>query len=178
MKNSYLNRFSAFDLILTSLIAAVGIAVKPIVGSFVRMVTMPIMMPAGAVAGIVYMFWVTLAAGLVRKHGALLLFGFVQAVVALIFGYGSHGAASLMTYILPMVVAEIVLILFAAPGGNNISSFLAGGLANVTGAFLVNLVILRVPKEPLYYILSLSFVFGGIGGLFGFKAAKELRRFV
>ncbi len=51
-----LNKFRLYDLVVIALMASLGIATKPIVVPLTHMITGPLFIPGGAVAGGLYMF--------------------------------------------------------------------------------------------------------------------------
>ncbi len=58
-----LKGFTVFELILMALLASIGIAAKPVVVPLAHMITVPLGIPGGAIAGGLYMFWIVLARG-------------------------------------------------------------------------------------------------------------------
>ena len=64
-----LARFSLFDLIIIAMMAALGIAIKPVVVPLAHIITGPLFIPSGAVAGGFYMMWLVLGLGLTGKRG-------------------------------------------------------------------------------------------------------------
>lgn len=56
-----LQRFSVRDLILIAAFAAVGIAIKHVVGPFFKMIYSPLGIPGGSFGGGFYLMWVVLA---------------------------------------------------------------------------------------------------------------------
>jgi energy-coupling factor transport system substrate-specific component len=62
-------RFSTRDLIVISTLAAIGIAIKPLVGPLFKMISPPLAIPGGSLAGGFYMLWLSLAVFMVGKTG-------------------------------------------------------------------------------------------------------------
>ncbi|MDD3282826.1 MAG: ECF transporter S component, partial [Candidatus Cloacimonetes bacterium] len=62
-----LKKFSVKDLIIIAALAALGIAVKPLVGPFFKMISRPMGIPGGSFAGGFYMMWLVLAVVIVDK---------------------------------------------------------------------------------------------------------------
>ena len=172
-----LARFSVFDLIIMALMAGLGIAVKPIVVPLAHMITGPLFIPGGALAGGFYMLWLVLSAGMVGKIGAGTVTALVQAIVVLAIGiFGTHGAASLITYLVPGVAVDLVLLVSRHRGCCRSCCFAAGIAANVSGTLLVNLVFFRLPLVPLLLTTSTAALSGGLGGLIAFGLLKRLRQ--
>ena len=90
--------FSVRDLVLIAAMAALGVAIKPVVVPLAHLVSTPLMIPGGALAGGLYMMWIVMAFGLTGKRGAATLAGLVQAILVMISGVnGSHGVLSLVS---------------------------------------------------------------------------------
>jgi len=172
---SFLDRFSIFDLIVIALMACLGIATKPLVVPLAHIITGPLFIPGGSIAGGFYMMWIVLGAGLVGKLGTATLVAVVQAVVVMAMGMlGSHGIMTVFTYILPGLSVDLVLAVSRHRGCCSGCCFAAGVAANTSGAMLVNLVFFRLPLIPLVLTLSAAALSGGLGGLI---AHSVLRRF-
>lgn len=162
----FLNRFSTFDLVLIALMAALGIAIKPIVVPIAHIITGPLFIPGGVIAGGFYMLWIVLGAAIVGKLGTATLIAFIQAMMVLAGGiFGTHGAVSLMTYLAPGLAIDLLFLLTRHRGCCNMCCFFAGIVANITGSFLVNIVFFRLPLVPLMLSLSCAAISGGLGGI-------------
>ncbi|MDD2511219.1 MAG: ECF transporter S component [Syntrophomonas sp.] len=173
-----LDRFSLFDLIIIAMMAALGIAIKPVVVPLAHIVSGPLFIPSGAVAGGFYMMWLVLGFGLTGKRGTATLIALVQALVVTGTGMvGSHGAMSLFTYTVPGVMADLGLLLIGHRVCCSPCAFLAGMLANMGGTIMVNLVYFRLPLIPLVLALSVAALSGGLGGILAFQIRQQLLRF-
>lgn len=94
------------------LTAALGLASKPIVVPITHLITGPLFIPGGAVAGGIYMMWIVLGASLVGKRGAATLIALTQGLIVMLTGsFGTHGVISLITYGLPGLMVDLVFIL-------------------------------------------------------------------
>ncbi len=178
MLHRYLLRFSMFDLTLMAMMAVLGIATKPIITPLVHMITAPLFIPGGALAGGLYMMWIVMARFLVNKNGAATITCLIQAILVMALGVvGSHGVLSLMTYILPGLMVDFGLFLFGQPRKATIfHCFMAGTLANLSGTFLVNVVFFRLPLIPLLLSLFLGAFSGGGGGIICFQLLRQLEK--
>ncbi len=178
MLHRYLLRFSMFDLTLMAMMAVLGIATKPIITPLVHMITAPLFIPGGALAGGLYMMWIVLARFLVNKNGAATITCLIQAILVMALGVvGSHGVLSLMTYILPGLTVDLGLFLLGQPRKATIfHCFIAGILANLSGTFLVNVVFFRLPLIPLLLSLFLGAFSGGGGGIICFQLLRQLEK--
>ncbi|MCR2043678.1 ECF transporter S component [Anaerosalibacter massiliensis] len=177
MLKKLVNRFSVFELIIIALMATLGIATKPVIVPLVHIITGPLYIPGGAIAGGLYMMWIVLGAGLIGKVGVATLIALVQSIIVISLGiYGTHGIMSFITYIIPGIAVDMFLLI---SGGWDISLgclFISGILANLSGTFLVNLVFFRLPLVPLILTLSAATLSGGIGGVISYIILKKLKK--
>jgi len=89
---------------------------------------------------------------------------------------GNRGLANLLVYVVPGVALELGMLVFPNYVSTIFSAFIAGMLANATGAAIVSLVFMRVPLIPFLISLAVSAVTGGLGGVVGFKLYEVLNR--
>ncbi len=177
-KKGLLASYSARDLINIALCAALGIAVKPILTPLVHIVTGPLVVPGGAMAGGLYMLFIIVPVGLTKKHGASTLTCLVQALLMMVTGVpGSHGVLSLVTYVLPGVAVDLISLTAVKKGLNAFTCLICGLAANTVGSFLSNLVFFRLPLVPLMLMLFTAALSGCFGGLIAWQLIKRLRRF-
>lgn len=176
--NKFLSRFSVFELIIIAMMAALGIATKPVVVPLAHIITGPLYIPGGAIAGGFYMMWIVLGAGLVRKRGTATMIALVQAIMIIVTGvYGTHGILSIATYTLPGFMVDLLLFVIRGKGNRLLDCFLAGIVANISGTFLSNIVFFRLPLIPLILSLSSAALSGGLGGIIAFNIIKGLGKF-
>lgn len=172
-----LKRFTIFEIVVIALLATIGIAIKPVILPLVHIITGPLYIPGGAVAGGLYMMWIVLGAGLISKKGVATLISVVQAIMVISLGiYGNHGLLSLLTYIIPGIVLDLYILLFRVKNFNLGNYFIGGILANISGTFLVNMVFFRLPFIPLMLTLSAASLSGGIGGLISYNIVNRLKK--
>lgn len=156
--------------------AGLGIAVKLVITPLAHIITGPLFIPGGAVAGGFYMLFIVLSAGLVRKHFAASLTCVVQAVLVIITGVmGSHGILSLVTYTAPGLAVDLIYLPVRKRGLNAVICFVMGMAANITGTYATNLVFFRAPFVPLMLALLLAALMGGLGGLIAWVITKQLK---
>ncbi len=173
-----LDRFSIYDLIIIAMMAALGIATKPIIVPLAHIITGPLFIPSGALAGGFYMMWLVLGFGITGKRGTMTLIGLVQAIVVIATGIvGSHGVMSLLTYTMPGILADVGLFLIGHRVCCLYCAFLAGMLCNIAGTIMVNFVYFRLPLIPLVLSLSLAALSGGLGGIIAFKILQQISTF-
>lgn len=176
--NSILRRFSIRDLILSASMAALGLAIKPVIVPIAHMISGPLMIPGGSLAGGLYMMWLVVAFGLTRKRGTATLTGLTQAIIVIIIGMnGSHGIMSLFSYTLPGVAIDLGLLLLRHRIDGPVTSFIAGLLANITGTICVNMIFFSLPLIPLLLSLCVAAFSGGIGGLLAWALLSALKKY-
>ena len=173
----FFDKFAAFDFVLISMMAAIGIAIKPIIVPLVHIVTGPLFIPGGAVAGGFYMMWLVLGCELVGKRGTATLIGAVQAIIVLSTGvFGTHGVLSLLTYTLPGIMIDLVFLLLPKNDTVRIRMFFAGIAANVCGTLLSNMIFFRLPLIPLMLGLSAAALSGGLGGWLAYLISTRVKK--
>ena len=170
-----ISNFSIFEIVIIALMAALGLASKPIVVPLAHMITAPLFIPGGAVAGGFYMMWIVLAAALVNKRGAATLTAFAQSLMIMIMGsFGSHGAISVLTYTLPGLMVDLCFLVFRRQITIPLDFFVAGIIANLSGTYLSNLVFFRLPAIPLTLSLASGALSGGLGGIIAYYISKKI----
>lgn len=176
--NRFLNRFSMFQLVIIAMMAALGIATKPIIVPLTHIITGPLFIPGGVIAGGFYMMWIVLGAGLVNKPGTATLISIVQAFMVVAIGImGNQGLASFVTYIFPGVAVDIIFLISGSHKGSPGCCFAGGIAANICGTFLVNLVFFNLPLVPLILSLSCASLSGGIGGVIAYEIIKQISKY-
>lgn len=174
----YMDGFKVFDLVVIALVAALGVAIKPIVVPLAHMITGPFLIPGGAVAGGFYMMWIVVGAGIIKRTGTGTMIGLVQAIMVIVLGiYGSHGIMSLVTYTLPGIAVDIVFIISRKEKYSMVGSFIAGMCANITGTYITSIVFFRLPLIPLLLGITAAALSGGLGGIIAFKINEQLKRY-
>jgi ABC-type thiamin/hydroxymethylpyrimidine transport system permease subunit len=157
-------RITTLEATFVVLMAACGVALKPIVGPMAKIVGAALFVPSGTIAGAIYMMWPTLAALVVRRFGSALLVGLIEGIVVLITGfYGSHGIFSLVVYVTPCVFIDVGFLV-TRRCQNRLTVFIPPALGNTAGTVLVAVLIMHLPTIPLLVSLVPAFIFGGLGG--------------
>lgn len=178
-KKSFLEGFTVFELMLIGLTAALGLASKPIVVPITHLITGPLFIPGGAVAGGIYMMWIVLGSSLVGKRGSATLIAITQGLIVMLTGsFGTHGVLSIITYGLPGIMIDIIFILFRRKYLTPLDFFLAGIIANVGGTYMSNIVFFRLPLLPLILSLSTGALSGGLGGLLAYTIYKRVHKMI
>ena len=180
MKNSeniVTRKFTTVDLVIIALLAALGIAVKPFVQPLIKLITATLKVPSGTIGGFIYMFWPVVAVAMTRKYGAATLLSFVQALVAYIIGFGSHGIANFPAYLLPGIVIDLTFLIFRDRGTNYLVGGIAGALGNAAGVAFINLVLFRMPPIALLFTVIVGMISGAVGGVAAIFVGRETRRY-
>ena len=176
--NKLLQKFTVRELILIAAMAALGVAVKPIVVPLAHLVSTPLMIPGGAFAGGLYMMWLVVAFGLTGKRGSATLVGVIQAILVTVTGIsGSHGIMSLVSYTLPGIAIDLGLLIMRHRACCLLCCVIAGLLANATGTAVVNLIFFSLPALPLALSLAVAAFSGAVGGIIAWELLKALRKY-
>ena len=169
-----LKKISTLDAVFITLMAACGLALKPIIGPLSKLISSVLLMPGGSIAGAVYMMWPMLALLVVKEKGTASLVGLIEGVIVTISGiYGSHGILSIITYLLPCLFIDASYMLLKQ-WENRLKFFIPPALGNTVGSLLVVMFFLHLPLIPLLIGLIPAFIFGGLGGLLALKLYKLL----
>ncbi len=160
-----------------ALMASMGIAIKVIIVPLAHIITGPLFIPGGVVAGGFYMAFLVLGEAITKKRGTATIIALLQAVVVTITGtLGSHGAASLFTYTLPGIAVDLLYLIIRQKPDQIFSCFFGGIIANVTGSFAVNLAIFNLSFVPLMLSLSTAALSGGLGGLIAHAITVNVKK--
>ncbi|MDZ7264394.1 MAG: ECF transporter S component [candidate division KSB1 bacterium] len=159
-----LRKISTFDGVFIALMAACGLALKPIVGPLFKLIGSALFISGGSMAGFIYMIWPMLAVLVVGRFGAATLVGLIQGAVILVTGiYGSHGVLTLITYTVPGLVVDIFYQLIRH-WQNPWVITVPAAMGNLSGNLLVSILILHLPRIPLLISIIPAVIFGGLGG--------------
>lgn len=172
----FISRFSVYDLVVIGLIAALGIAAKNVVGPLAHLVTVPLGIPGGALAGGFYMLWLVLARAYTGKIGSSSLVALIQAVIVLATGsFGSHGALTLATYTLPGLACDVAMLFYRKDREGKLLWCTLGGMAaNMTGSVASNVAFFRLPALALALMATTAAFSGAAGGAFASGVADKL----
>ena len=164
-----LKRFSTLDATFIVLMAACGIALKPVVGPMAKLIGSAFLMPSGVIAGSIYMMWPVLALLVVRRFGTAMLIGLIEGIIVLVTGfYGSHGILSLLVYLLPCIFIDLVFLLIRNQKTTWLI-FFPPAVGNIVGLLMVGVLIIHMPTIPLLISMVPGFIFGGLGGLLAWR---------
>ena len=171
-------RYTLYELVVTAVMAALGIAIKPLVVPLAHLVCGALMIPSGALAGGLYMMWLVIGYGIVKKPGTALIISVIQALLVIFTGIvGSHGVMSLLTYIAPGIAVELVMLISRHRGCCQLCCIAGGILSNLAGTAAVNIVFFQAPGVYLILILSVSAISGMVGGIIGWSLISVFEGF-
>lgn len=172
-----LRKFTSQDLLFIAVFSALGLAVKPVITPLIHLISAPLLIPGGSLAGGLYMMWIVLAICVVNKPGTGILVGLVQSLVIFSLGYfGSHGAVTLISYTLPGFAAEFVSLFFPAKR-SLLAPVLICAAANLTGSLVVTILVMRLALIPLLIALITALISGILGGILAWYLWRELTKF-
>lgn len=176
--NRVLRKFTTYDLVVMAVMAALGIAVKPVVVPLVHIISGPLMIPSGAFAGGLYMMWLVTGCGITRKPWTAVIISIVQALLVMLTGIvGSHGIMSLFTYVTPGLAADRFFLASGHRACCRGCCITACAIANLTGTACVNIVFFRAPGAYLVLILAIAAISGGIGGAISWGLLTALAKY-
>ncbi|KPL18046.1 MAG: hypothetical protein AMJ92_09850 [candidate division Zixibacteria bacterium SM23_81] len=163
------------DFLIISLLAALGLATKPLLNPLSRFLLGTLSIPGGVFFGGLYMIWLALARGIVGKAGSATFTAFIQGGTALILGLVPiHGILSMLIFLLPGVSVDLVFMIPAGAKRTRLCRFvLACTVANVIGITMVALVG-GIVQRPLILLIIIGALSGGLGGLVGYMISERI----
>jgi hypothetical protein len=163
------------DFLIISLLAALGLATKPLLNPLSRFLLGTLSIPGGVFFGGLYMMWLALARGIVGKAGSATFTAFIQGGMAFVLGLSPiHGILSLLIFLLPGVSVDLVFLIPAGAKRNRLCRFaLACMVANVIGIIMVALVA-GIVRRPLILLVIIGALSGGLGGLVGYMISERI----
>ena len=165
-EKSLLGNYTVFDLVIIAIISSLGIATKPIIVPLVHILTGPLFIPGGAIAG---------GIGYVKKIGTGTLIGVVQSILVIASGaMGTHGIMSIISYTCPGIVADLVFLVCRNKKYTVMHYIFGCMAANITGTAISNLLFFRLPSTVLLLLFSSAALSGAIGGLIASNIVKSL----
>jgi ABC-type thiamin/hydroxymethylpyrimidine transport system permease subunit len=169
-------KIATTDLVLMALFASLGIAAKQLIRPLVATITSPLYIPAGAVAGGIYMMWPVMAYGFVRKTGTASITSLTQALISLIMPFGNFGLLTFIIYLCPGVAIDAFFLLSRHKACCSACCIVAAAIANVVGTALVGALILVLPLVVLSFLTVVAAISGGIGGFIANMLLVRIRK--
>ena len=157
-------KIATIDLVLITLFASLGMATKNIIHPLAAAITEPFYIPAGAVAGGLYMMWPVLAFGFVRKIGAATMTSLIQAFIGLVLPFGNFGLLNFLIYLGPGLAIDAFFLLSRHKACCAGCCIIASALANAVGTVLVASLVLVSPWVVLSFLAVIAAISGSVGG--------------
>jgi ABC-type thiamin/hydroxymethylpyrimidine transport system permease subunit len=157
-------KIATIDLVLMTLFASLGMATKNIIHPLAATITEPFYIPAGAVAGGLYMMWPVLAFGFVRKIGAATMTSLIQAFIGLVLPFGNFGLLNFLIYLGPGLAIDAFFLLSRHKACCAGCCIIASAFANAVGVVLVASLILVSPWVVLSFLAVIAAISGSVGG--------------
>jgi len=157
-------KIATIDLVLITLFASLGMATKNIIHPLAAAITEPFYIPAGAVAGGLYMMWPVLAFGFVRKIGAATMTSLIQAFIGLVLPFGNFGLLNFLIYLVPGLAIDAFFLLSRHKACCAGCCIIASALANAVGTVLVASLVLVSPWVVLSFLAVIAAISGSVGG--------------
>jgi len=168
------NKMKIKDLIRCMLLGAAGIASKIIITPLVHMITGPLWIPGGVIAGGFYMFWLVFARAHIKNKYAGSMTAFFQALMVLVSGsVASHGIISIITYTLPGIFVDLSFA-FSKKISKEGIYIIAGILSNLIGFLGSNILFFNLPIIPLFTSTIIAMFSGSLGGLLALRIENKM----
>jgi ABC-type thiamin/hydroxymethylpyrimidine transport system permease subunit len=163
MQNGNL-RIATIDLVLMAMFASLGLATKEILHPLIGPLVSAVDVPTGGVIGGLYMMWIVIPMGLIRKPGVATMVSLIQACISLILPYGNFGILSFVIYLGPGLAMDGFFLLSRHKACCLGCCMVAGAIANTVGTVLVGALVLVLPITVLAFLAVVAAISGCIGG--------------
>lgn len=158
------------DLLVIAILSGIGGVMSTYIGYLANLLNTVLGVPFGAgqlMSGL-HVFWIILAAGLVRKNGAGSAAGLLKGCIEFLTG-GTHGIAIIIVSLVQGIIIDLILFVFRRYTVTCLA--LAGGLAAVTNVLVFQILYFSgVGWGYIFLIAGLAFISGVIlAGSFGYQ---------
>lgn len=152
-----------------------GIFTKKLIAPAVNLITDFLHIPGGIGTSFSLMF-IVIAAAFVPRFGAGMLMGTVQSGIALCMGIvGSMGVLAPVSYILPGLAIDIVMLLARRAGIGRDESLAAANICAAAAACLAaNMIVFRLQGTALALYICVGALSGAVCGVLAGECAKKL----
>ncbi len=169
----YTFKVTVYDLLIIGLMAATATALKPILAGIVHTLKASLNMPGGTLVGGIYMLPIVIGKTLSRYNFTGFFIGLVQALLMIVMGaYGTNGPLSLISFSLPGLVIDLIYFLIK---NNKLQVILSTALGNLTGLFIVLVVLSKLPFNIISFYMFIALLTGVIIGYFNFAIVKAFK---
>jgi len=147
---------------------------KPLINPITKLISTPLGIPGGSLAGGLYMLWLVLAVTIINKKLTGTAFGLLQAVLVLLIGMaGKMGAFSLISYTVPGILADLIMLAKPKPE-KVLTHLLLCAVANLGGALVTALLLFHHPPLLIAFNASLALASGIAGGYLSYGIFQAL----
>lgn len=165
------------DLLVTAVLSGIGGVMSTYIGYLANLFNTMLGVPFGAgqfLSGL-HVFWIILAAGLVKKAGAASLAGLTKGCIEFLTG-GTHGIAIIVVSLVQGIIVDLILIVFRRYSPAVLS--LAGGLAAASNVIVFqSLYFSGAAWGYIAFIALLAFISGLVfAGSFGCHVLNIITR--
>jgi ABC-type thiamin/hydroxymethylpyrimidine transport system permease subunit len=157
-------RIATIDLVLMAMFASLGLATKEILYPIVGPLIGALDVPTGGVIGGLYMMWIVIPIGLIRKPGVATMVSLIQACISLILPYGNFGLLSFVIYLGPGLAMDGFFLISRHKACCLGCCMAAGAIANTVGTVLVAGLVLVLPIIVLAFLAVVAAISGCVGG--------------
>lgn len=170
-----MKRFPLRTLIFLALCCDLGLFSKRLISPAANLVTDFLHIPGGIGTSLSLMFLVV-AAVMTGRFGCAAVMSVVQSALAVAFGMvGSMGALSVIGYIVPGIVIDILLFVTRrGPLSRRERVVLANTIAAPCAALTANFIVFHLQGAVLLLYLCVSATSGAIFGLLGAEIVRRL----
>jgi energy-coupling factor transport system substrate-specific component len=163
------------DMLVIAVLSGIGGVMSTYVGYLGNLLNRIFGVPFGAgqfVAGL-HVFWLIVAAGLVRRPGAATSAGLLKGCVELLTG-STHGVAIILVSLVQGIIVDLVLVIVRRH--NLAGCMLAGSFATASNVIVFQLLYFSgAPVTYLVFISGLAFVSGLLfAGSFGYSVTQTV----
>ncbi len=158
------------DLLVIAILSGIGGVMSTYIGYLANLLNTVLGVPfgAGQLMSGMHVFWIILAAGLVRKNGAGSAAGLLKGCIEFLTG-GTHGIVIIIVCLVQGIIIDLVLFVFRRYTLTYLA--LAGGLAAATNVLVFQILYFSgVGWGYIILISGLAFISGVIlAGSFGYQ---------
>ncbi len=157
-------RIATVDLVVMAMFASLGLATKEILYPLIGPLIGALDVPTGGVIGGLYMMWIVIPIGLIRKPGVATMVSLIQACISLILPFGNFGLLSFVIYLGPGLAMDGFFLILRHKACCLGCCMVAGAIANTVGTVLVAGLVLVLPIVVLTFLAAVAAISGCVGG--------------
>lgn len=167
------------DLIFLTFCCIMGLTSKMFISPLANLATDLIRMPGGGVSGGLCMSFLVLGASMSRYSWAGGYIGFMQGLLALVFGIsGYQGIFALITFTIPGIITDVFRYLWRKSVKSSAFYLLTTCIANASTAVLSNVLVFHFSGLTFMLWIALAASSGILGGFISSVCYKCLPLFL